>query len=117
MASVAAVETDGRWLVVAPSDDNLMEVYRIKQNRLLHSRTLLGPHHATVGLAVSEGRCVSVSRDGVAWVWDLECGWGVQVQSEPFLDGVVEPGARVVFDERQIAVGCNGRVMIVRFDE
>lgn len=117
MASVAAVETDGRWLVVAPSDDNLMEVYRIKQNRLLHSRTLLGPHHATVGLAVSEGRCVSVSRDGVAWVWDLEGGWGVEVQSEPFLEGAVEPGARVVFDERQIAVGCNGRVMIVRFDE
>ena len=117
MASVAAVETDGRWLVVAPSDDNLMEVYRIKQNRLLHARTLLGPHHATVGLAVSEGRCVSVSRDGVAWVWDLECGWGVKVQSEPFLEGAVEPGARVVFDERQIAVGCNGRVMFVRFDE
>ena len=117
MASVAAVETDGRWLVVAPSDDNLMEVYRIKQNRLLHSRTLLGPYHATVGLAVSEGRCVSVSRDGIAWVWDLEGGWGVQVQSEPFLEGAVEPGARVVFDERQIAVGCNGRVMIVRFDE
>ena len=117
MASVAAVETDGRWLVVAPSDDNLMEVYRIKQNRLVHSRTLLGPHHATVGLAVSEGRCVSVSRDGIAWVWDLEGGWGVEVQSEPFFEGVVEPHARVVFDERQIAVGCNERVMIVRFDE
>lgn len=117
MASVAGVETDGRWLVVAPSDDNLMEVYRIKQNRLVHSRTLLGPHQATVGLAVSEGRCVSVSRDGVAWVWDLEGGWGVEVQSEPFFEGAVEPGARVVFDERQIAVGCNGRVMIVRFDE
>jgi hypothetical protein len=117
MASVAAVETDGRWLVVAPSDDNLMEVYRIKQNRLVHSRTLLGPHHATVGLAVSEGRCVSVSKDGVAWVWDLEGGWGVEVQSERFFEGVGEPGVRVVFDERQIAVGCNGRVKIVRFDE
>jgi len=117
MASVAAVETDGRWLVVAPSGDNLMEVYRIKQNRLVHSRTLLGPHHATVGLAVSEGRCVSISTDGVAWVWDLEGGWGVEVQSEPFFEGVVQPGARVVFDERQIAVGCYGRVMIVRFDE
>jgi hypothetical protein len=117
MASVAAVETDGRWLVVAPSDDNLMEVYRIKQNRLVHARTLLGPHHATVGLAVSEGRCVSVSRDGVAWVWDLDGGWGVEVQSERFFEGAVEPGARVVFDERQIAVGCNGRVQIVRFDE
>ena len=117
MASVAAVETDGRWLVVAPTDDNLMEVYRIKQSRLVHSRTLLGPHHAIVGLAVSEGRCVSVSRNGVAWVWDLEGGWGVEVQSEPFFEGVVEPRARVVFDERQIAVGCNERVMIVRFDE
>ncbi|THH08154.1 hypothetical protein EW145_g2893 [Phellinidium pouzarii] len=43
--------------------------------RMLHGHT--GP---VIALAVADGRCVSLGADGSLWVWDLEKGWGVEVQ-------------------------------------
>jgi hypothetical protein len=71
-------------------------------------------------LALADGRCVSLGRNGSIWVWDLENGTGAEVAAGDFaaIDAHPEPviGA-VVFDEKRIisALGA-GNVVVRRFD-
>ncbi|KAI5118060.1 hypothetical protein M0805_006323 [Coniferiporia weirii] len=103
--------------------------------RMLHGHT--GP---VIAVAVADGRCVSLGADGSLWVWDLEKGWGVEVQAphravragpyssehdgedaaaDVFGDGEVPMGTplgAVVFDERRIVTADAYGIEARRFD-
>ncbi|EJD03257.1 uncharacterized protein FOMMEDRAFT_168270 [Fomitiporia mediterranea MF3/22] len=118
-ARVADVQTDGKWVVLAPADKLplplsppsssfssssprgspklgttacALQLYRLyiptssstvsgNGLRLTFVRYLHGHTGPVAALALSDGRCVSRGTDGSIWVWDLERGWGVEVQT------------------------------------
>lgn len=88
--------------------------------KLTFVRTLHGQMGPITALALADGRCVSLGRNGSIWVWDLENGTGAEVAAGDFaaIDAHPEPviGA-VVFDEKRIisALGA-GNVVVRRFD-
>ena len=119
LADVSSTSTDGRYVVLAGAATSTIQLYRLSSrsrasgSKLTFVRTLYGHTSPVQALSVADGRCVSLSRDGSLWVWDLERG-GVEVKSDK---STPLPGsARVLFDERQILVVLNGRIVIRRFD-
>ncbi|TFY61546.1 hypothetical protein EVG20_g7010 [Dentipellis fragilis] len=105
---VAGTQTDGRWVILAPSDSVApntpststtgilspfssmpLQLYRISfpsatanssaTPKLTFVRNLHGHTGPTAALALADGRCVSVGHDGSIWVWDLEAGTGAEV--------------------------------------
>ena len=157
---VADTQTDGKWVVLAPSSSSVslspLQLYRLhfsrqhashlgdtsldtaihtasSRNRLTFVRSLYGPTMPIRALALADGRCVSLSAGGEVWVWDLEHGWGVEVQSTAmniplspsnFLGDAENGGAQVddavhgavVFDERRIVSADATGVSMRRFD-
>ena len=107
---VADTQTDGKWVVLAPqSDSSGLQLYRLhfpakKSNaspRLTFVRSLHGHTGPVTSLALADGRCVSLGMDGSLWAWDLEHGWGSEVQS-PRHPGDAAGPSTVVFDDRRI---------------
>ncbi|KAA1474241.1 hypothetical protein DENSPDRAFT_840811 [Dentipellis sp. KUC8613] len=150
---VAGTQTDGRWVILAPSDsvaphtpstsssgasspytDMPLQLYRISfpsatanstaTPKLTFVRNLHGHTGPTAALALADGRCVSVGRDGSIWVWDLEAGTGAQVapaREEEEGSAMEErralaAKATVVFDERRIISAGVGGVVVRNFD-
>ncbi|KAI0315965.1 hypothetical protein OF83DRAFT_1129515 [Amylostereum chailletii] len=180
---VAGTQTDGKWLVLAPTElpcvscpmslftsppsspdsspspssstskrwepSNMpLQLYRISfpslpsssptspspsgggSPKLTFVRHLYGQTGAVAGLALADGRCVSLGVDGRVWAWDLEGGEGVEVAS-PWEDGVMDdenegedPCERlkrgmkgmVVFDERRVVSSRRGGIVVRNFD-
>lgn len=109
VARVADTQTDGKWVVLAPSDRLplaassksflhskfgstacALQLYRLhlpltnnpsaSAPRMTFVRMLYGHTGPVVALSLADGRCVSLGADGSIWVWDLEKAWGVEVQ-------------------------------------
>ena len=111
VARVADTQTDGKWVVLAPSDKSpgpprgsssqtyfgssigttacALQLYRLQipsppsgaAPRLTFVRMLYGHTGPVSALALADGRCVSLGTDGSIWVWDLERAWGAEVQA------------------------------------
>ncbi|KAF9451985.1 hypothetical protein P691DRAFT_662064 [Macrolepiota fuliginosa MF-IS2] len=176
---VADIQTDGKWLILAPGDQlsglengiaslaspsspsypppmsktnnthdiapnsliasplhspTNLQLYRLifpSQNsisssppRLSYVRTLHGQTGPIAALALSDGRCVSLSLNGSIWVWDLEAGTGAQVAAASLksADGLLlGPDAKpirgsVSFDERRLIITLGDNVVVRRFD-
>lgn len=74
----------------------------------------------TTALALSDGRCVSLSHNGSIWVWDLEgSAPGAQV-SQATMHDTVQPDTgkgSVAFDDRKIvSSSLESVVQVRRFD-
>lgn len=114
---VVATDTDGKWVVIAGADNNIIQVYllRTKSNAgsLNFVRALHGHADRLASVAVADGRCVSLGDGGEVWIWDLERGWGVQVAGQRAGLG---SRSHVVFDERRILCIGSGGVEERRFD-
>lgn len=90
--------------------------------KLTFVRTLHGQTSPILSLALADGRCVSLGRNGSIWVWDLEGGTGAEVT--PADESLVENMGRmsstttgtVSFDERRIVSAHAGKVVVRRFD-
>jgi hypothetical protein len=70
-------------------------------------------------MALADGRCVTLGKNGSIWVWDLESGTGAEVASpsrsgDPEVD-LVEKGT-VAFDDRRIITARGGTLLIHQFD-
>ncbi|KAI0051266.1 hypothetical protein FA95DRAFT_1535097 [Auriscalpium vulgare] len=147
VARVAATQTDGRWVVLAPGRDvparpipaDLLphfqrawlfgsvplQLYRLSfpalpaPPKLTFVKFLYGQTSEAVGLAVADGRCVSLGANGRMWVWDLEAGGGSEVACEQWggsgPDTLVAKGS-VVFDDRRIVSARAGSVTVSNFD-
>ena len=119
LSEVSSTCTDGRYVVLAGAATNSIQLYRLSSRsrpagpKLTFVRTLNGHTSPVQALSIADGRCVSLSRDGSLWVWDLERG-GVEVKSDTL--NPLPGSARVLFDERQILVVLNGRIVVKRFD-
>ncbi|KDR75762.1 hypothetical protein GALMADRAFT_226408 [Galerina marginata CBS 339.88] len=82
-------------------------------------RTLHGQTSPVSALALADGRCVSLGKNGSIWVWDLEAGTGAEVApaDETVTDNFLEPTKGTVsFDERRIVAARSGKVVVRRFD-
>ncbi|KAH9917882.1 uncharacterized protein BXZ73DRAFT_53172 [Epithele typhae] len=98
-------------------------------------RTLHGQTGPVCGLALADGRCVSLGVNGSVWVWDLEGGTGTEVgagiadvgpDEEDGARAAVWEGVRarllqgtrgaVLFDDRRIVSAGAGGVQVRRFD-
>ncbi|KAJ7178400.1 hypothetical protein C8R43DRAFT_1117791 [Mycena crocata] len=141
-------QSDGKWVVLAPgeapsqgrsgatapyqlSGDSpaSLQLYRLFLP-LATSVASPRPHlsfvrflHHTAGavssMALADGRCVTLGKNGGIWVWDLESGTGAEVappsrSGDPELDSV-EKGT-VVFDDRRIITARAGILSVHRFD-
>ncbi|KAJ7901969.1 hypothetical protein B0H14DRAFT_3080184 [Mycena olivaceomarginata] len=79
-------------------------------------------HHtagAVSSMALADGRCVTLGKNGGIWVWDLESGTGAEVappsrSGDPEVDLVQE--GTVVFDDRRIITARGGILLVHRFD-
>ncbi|KAJ6587050.1 hypothetical protein DFH09DRAFT_244161 [Mycena vulgaris] len=80
-------------------------------------------HHAAgavSSMALADGRCVTLGKNGGIWVWDLETGTGAEVappsraRGDPGVDSA-ERGT-VVFDDRNIITVRAGALVVRRFD-
>ena len=149
VGSVADTQTDGRWVVLAPAvgDEQThppggftpaslpLQLYRLSSPplragagaapKLTFVRSLLGPTGPVSALALADGRCVSFGIDGRVWVWDLENGWGTEVESLASASRSSESGdealltlrGTIAFNERRIiTAGADGSVVIRDFD-
>lgn len=141
---VADIDTDGRYVVLAPSDPHPedgdmpafrsssfhtstnLQVYRLSlppkvsiaspPPKLTFIRTLNGQMGPVDALSLADGRCISVGRNGSIWVWDLEGGPGAEV-SGPTEQLYSSPSScAVAFDERRIVTTEAGQVSVRRFD-
>ena len=149
---VADTQTDGKWVVLAPSSSTAsheaLQLYRLhfskqhtpysgdssldaaiqsatSRNRLTFVRSLYGPTMPVQSLALADGRCISLGAGGEIWVWDLEHGWGVEVQRSIIDASTLQckgssllnetPGA-VAFDERRIVSTGTDSISLRRFD-
>jgi hypothetical protein len=119
LSEVSSACTDGKYVVLAGAVSTSIQLYRLSSrsratgSKLTFLSTLQGHTSPVQALAVADGRCVSLSRDGSLWVWDLERG-GVEVKCATL--NPLPASARVLFDERQILVVLYGRIVIRRFD-
>ncbi|KAF8588629.1 hypothetical protein K439DRAFT_1405823 [Ramaria rubella] len=119
LSEVSSTSTDGKYVVLASATTNTIQLYRLSTRsraagpKLTFVRTLYGHVSPVQALHLADGRCVSLSRDGSLWVWDLEKG-GVEVQPGGLTEVLASP--KVLFDDRRILVAFNGRIIIRRFD-
>lgn len=170
LLNVADIQTDGKWVVVAPGQSHLSNDVGHQMNTHAHSLTptstvydfslsgpasarphsptnlqlyrLLLPNHSSSisastpkltfvrtlhgqtgpvsSLALADGRCVSLGRNGSIWVWDLEGGTGAEVTPADELlveqMGHTSATGTVAFDERRIVSAHAGKVVVRRFD-
>lgn len=120
LASVSSVSTDGRYVVLASRSTNSIQLFRLFSKsknqgiKLLFIRNLHGHSRPVQALAVSDGRCVSLSRDGKLWAWDIERDTNVEIRTQTYRDAPVS--SKVIFDERRILVVSGDRIIINRFD-
>lgn len=114
MPGIMSVQSDGRYLVTAPRNENYMELYRLRQTALVFVRILFGPSQKICALAVADARCISISLGGVLWVHDLDQGWGVEVQER--IEDVDEENTRIYFDDRRIVVTTPAYLRTISFD-
>ncbi|KAF5321700.1 hypothetical protein D9619_001930 [Psilocybe cf. subviscida] len=159
LLGVADVQTDGKWVIIAPEDNSYargprparsstssvtpsqsvssglhsptsLQLYRLvlpsqtnsisaSPPKLNFVRMLHGQTSPISSLALADGRCVSLGRNGSIWVWDLEGGIGAEVATAddiqmdhfaPLTQGIVS------FDERRIVTTRAGKVIVRRFD-
>jgi len=117
LPTVSATSTDGRFVALASTNSCSIQLYRLSSRpsglKLSFVRTLEGHLSPVQALSMADGRCVSLSRDGSLWVWDLDRE-GVEVQTEG-LDNLPRT-TKVLFDERRIIIVLNGRIIVKRFD-
>jgi len=73
--------------------------------------SVLPGSRAIAGLALADGRCVSLSRDGTLWIWELETGRGAQVQASP-----PQGNCRISFDDTRVLVASASGVEVLDFD-
>lgn len=139
--AVADTQTDGKWVVLAPDEPLLpssstsshvasamyspmtLQLYRLSlpsaasvasaMPKLTFVRSLHGQTGPVSSLALADGRCVCLGRNGSVWVWDLEAGTGAEV-CEP--SGNVDGKHALVFDERRIVTAGTDGLVIRRFD-
>lgn len=80
-------------------------------------RTLHGQTSPVSSLALADGRCVSLGRNGSIWVWDLEGGTGAEVApADQSMASQASTTGTVSFDERRIVTAYAGNVVVRRFD-
>lgn len=119
LASVSSVSTDGRYVVLASRSTNSIQLFRLSSKsknqgiKLVFIQNLYGHSSPVQALAVSDGRCVSLSR-GSLWAWDIERDTNVEIQTQISRDAPVS--SKVIFDERRILVVSGDRIIINRFD-
>ncbi|KAK7005629.1 hypothetical protein R3P38DRAFT_1711743 [Favolaschia claudopus] len=87
--------------------------------KLTFSRYLHHTAGAVSSMALADGRCVTLGKNGGIWVWDIESGTGAEVAppsrtGDPRVD-LVEKGT-VVFDDRRIITARGGTLLVHRFD-
>ncbi|KAI0305429.1 hypothetical protein B0F90DRAFT_1947690 [Multifurca ochricompacta] len=144
VGGVAATQTDGRWVVLAPAlageearspsggftpASLPLQLYRLSTPpvrastgavpKLTFVRNLLGPTSPVSALALADGRCVSLGVDGRVWVWDLENEWGKEVTSPEvgsceWEDPVSGLEGTIAFDERRIITAGASGNVLVR---
>ncbi|KAJ6594032.1 hypothetical protein B0H19DRAFT_46719 [Mycena capillaripes] len=142
-------QSDGKWVVLAPgeapplfgtssagspyrpSGDSpaSLQLYRLflppatsvasPPPKLTFIRYLHHTAGAVSSMALADGRCVTLGKNGGIWVWDLESGTGAEVappsrSGDPELDLVER--STVVFDDRRIITARNDLVVVHRFD-
>ncbi|KAJ7287777.1 hypothetical protein C8J57DRAFT_1117815 [Mycena rebaudengoi] len=80
-------------------------------------------HHtagAVSSMALADGRCVTLGKNGGIWVWDLESGTGAEVaapsRSPEETRTAHEAAGTVAFDDRQIITAQGGTLLVRRFD-
>jgi len=138
VGKVAGVQTDGKWVVLG-SEDGALQVYRLYRPlssssntvpmSLSYQQSLYGHTAGIAGLKVTDGRCVSLGKEGLIRVWDLEEGWSVEVGASLSDSGIPveqdsggqsdsEQPVVVMFDERRVVATDtrHGGVGIWRFD-
>lgn len=77
-----------------------------------HAATPILPgSRAIVALAVADGRCISLSRDGTLWIWDLESGRGAKTRASP-----PQGKCRISFDDTRVLVASASGVEVLNFD-
>ncbi|CAK5281759.1 unnamed protein product [Mycena citricolor] len=129
-------QSDGKWIVVGPGEsppgntvpgpvDSLtsLQMYRLSlpaassvaspPPKLTFIRYLHHSAGAVSSMALADGRCVTLGKNGSIWVWDLESGAGAMVSSPSA--SIVERST-VVFDDRRIISARAGKLVIHRFD-
>ncbi|KAF7782656.1 hypothetical protein Agabi119p4_2032 [Agaricus bisporus var. burnettii] len=92
--------------------------------RLSFVRTLHGQTGPIVALALSDGRCVSLSLNGSVWVWDLETATSAEVAAAncnatgdlAFGPDALPLRRSVSFDERRLVIAQGDSVVVRRFD-
>ncbi|GJJ06235.1 hypothetical protein Clacol_000425 [Clathrus columnatus] len=120
LSNVSSVSTDGRYVALASGSINSIQLFRLSNKsresgiKLTFLRTLHGHLSPIQALAVSDGRCVSLSRDGSLWAWDVDRDSNVEIRTQIYSDLPVS--SQVIFDERRILVALNDRIIIHRFD-
>jgi hypothetical protein len=71
-------------------------------------------------MALADGRCVTLGKNGGIWVWDLESGTGAEVaapsRSPEETRTAHEAAGTVAFDDRQIITAQGGTLLVRRFD-
>ncbi|KAG8997186.1 hypothetical protein FRB93_000472 [Tulasnella sp. JGI-2019a] len=121
LGRVEIMETDGKFLVIA-GVDSVLQLYRVYYKpkfRLSYVSTLTGHTFGIDTLTVTDGRCVSVGKDGKLRIWDLEGGWASQVTTAFELQNTETPKMRgLAFDERRVVIldSVTGALQIWRFD-
>ncbi|KAJ7091257.1 hypothetical protein C8R44DRAFT_835876 [Mycena epipterygia] len=90
--------------------------------KLAFQRYLYHTAGAVSSMALADGRCVTLGKNGGIWVWDLESGTGAEVappsrsgDAAADLEDSVENGT-VVFDDRRIITARGGTLLVHRFD-
>ena len=118
VGNVVGVQTDGKWVVLG-SEDGTLQVYRLFRPpsssnavpmSLSYQRSLYGHTAGIAGLKVTDGRCVSLGKEGVIHVWDLEEGWSVEVGAGAGLGGDET-------DKQDLGGNHHGQPVVVLFDE
>lgn len=84
--------------------------------RLTFVRSLHGHVGPVTNLSLSDGRCVSLGKDGSVWVWDLENGWDAEIQGPRGRMVNSRTSGNIVFDERQIVSTDETGMEVRRFD-
>ncbi|KAG8761012.1 hypothetical protein FRC14_000121 [Serendipita sp. 396] len=114
MPAVGSIQTDGRFLVVAPRNENYMELYRLRTNFLSFVRVLFGPSSPICAIAVADARAVTVSLDGNIWIHELERGWSIEVRK--LATQVSGNDTCIYFDDRRIVVSTPSFIETISFE-
>ncbi|KAF8967887.1 hypothetical protein BDZ97DRAFT_1655697 [Flammula alnicola] len=106
------------YRLVLPVQSNSISASPPKLNFV---RTLHGQTSPVSSIALADGRCVSLAKNGSIWVWDLEGGTGAEVASADKSMELTQPvvlatKGTVSFDERRIVTAHAGKVVVRRFD-